>query len=60
MSVLPGSQPPLRVALIGAGIIGRHHAAVMQRVDGLVLAAIVDTQAAASDALADTVVAAGG
>ncbi|MDQ1723834.1 MAG: UDP-N-acetyl-2-amino-2-deoxyglucuronate dehydrogenase [Frankiaceae bacterium] len=42
----------LRVAIVGAGIIGRNHAEVMRRHGGLRVTAIVDTMPDAAEALA--------
>jgi predicted dehydrogenase len=39
------AAPPLRVAVIGAGHLGRHHARILSQMEGVVLAAVVDVNA---------------
>ena len=47
-----GSLPPLRVAIVGAGKMGRHHARAISRLSGIAkLAAVVDPSVAARDSL---------
>jgi predicted dehydrogenase len=43
-STPPGAAPSLRVGVIGAGHLGKHHARLLREMDGATLAAVVDTQ----------------
>jgi predicted dehydrogenase len=43
---------PLRIAVIGAGYLGRHHARILASLPGVVLTAVVDTDRARADAIA--------
>ena len=47
------TDPTLRVAIVGAGIIGRHHAAAMQRQPRLRVTTVVEPYAQAREALTD-------
>lgn len=47
------STTPIRAAVVGCGVIGRHHAQVLTRHDGFVVAAAVDSVVPAATALAD-------
>lgn len=50
---------PLRAAVVGCGVIGRHHARVLVEHDGFVVTAAIDAVLPAATALADEVKAAG-
>jgi UDP-N-acetyl-2-amino-2-deoxyglucuronate dehydrogenase len=52
-SAQPDSGPPLSVAVVGAGVIGRNHAAAILRHPRLRITAVVDPASAAADALAN-------
>jgi predicted dehydrogenase len=46
------SQAPLRVAVIGVGHLGRHHARILAGLDGVELTAVVDADPARADEVA--------
>lgn len=46
------SNAPLRIAVIGVGHLGRHHARILSTLDGVTLAAVVDTNAARAQEIA--------
>jgi predicted dehydrogenase len=45
-------MPPLRVAVIGVGHLGRHHARLLAAIPGVELSAVVDTNRARADEIA--------
>ncbi|PPF68318.1 gluconokinase [Clavibacter michiganensis] len=47
---------PIRVAIVGCGVIGTHHARVLAEHPGFRVAALVDTSAATAEELAEVVV----
>ncbi|PZF58736.1 gfo/Idh/MocA family oxidoreductase [Curtobacterium sp. MCBD17_013] len=60
MSTSPtDAAPPLRLAVVGAGVIGQHHARVAAQHPDLDLVALVDAVPAAAVALADEIAATG-
>lgn len=59
MNALPTTNSPLRAAVVGCGVIGRHHARVIALHDDLVVSAAVDSIRPAATALADEVEAEG-
>ena len=56
MSTTPASGAPLRVALVGCGIIGLNHARAILKHPDLVITALVDAVPAAATGLADQLV----
>src|ERR687897_3623267 len=46
------AQGPLRVAVIGVGHLGRHHARILSGLDGVELTAVVDADPARADEVA--------
>src|SRR6185436_4422381 len=44
-----GAQNPLRVAVIGIGHLGRHHARILAGLDGVELTAVLDADPARAD-----------
>ncbi|MDX2967916.1 Gfo/Idh/MocA family protein [Kribbella solani] len=47
------TETPLRFAVLGCGVIGKHHAAVLDEVPGAELAAVIDIDPEAARALAE-------
>lgn len=47
------SSGPLKAAVVGAGVFGRHHAAKYKAIEGVELAAVADTSPAARKAIAE-------
>src|SRR5258705_4215597 len=45
---------PLRIAVIGVGHLGRHHARILSALPGVQLAAVVDTNRARAEEIAAT------
>ncbi len=48
------NRPPLRIAVLGVGALGRHHARILSNLPGVELAAICDTNAEQAKEIAET------
>src|SRR5262245_29045968 len=53
--LVPSLSEPLRVAVIGVGHLGRHHARILSALPGVRLAAVVDTNRARAEEVAHSV-----